>query len=70
MERGAALYAAHCSSCHRADQPGGGPAHPGVVGRRAGALKGFDDPPALRAGKILWTRAAFKHLPASVTATR
>lgn len=60
VERGAALYAAHCGSCHSPDQHGDGPAHRGVVGRRAGALKDFDYSPALRASKILWTRATLK----------
>jgi len=60
VERGAALYAAHCSSCHSADQHGDGPAHRGVVGRRAGALKDFDYSPALRNSKLLWTRATLK----------
>lgn len=60
VERGAALYTAHCSSCHSADQHGDGPAHRGVVWRRAGALKDFDYSPALRASKILWTRATLK----------
>ncbi|WP_298209803.1 c-type cytochrome [Acidovorax sp.] len=60
VERGRAVYAAHCSSCHSADQHGDGPAHRGVVGRRAGALKDFDYSPALRASKILWTRATLK----------
>ena len=31
-----------------------------MVGRRAGALKDFDYSPALRASKILWTRATLK----------
>ena len=60
VERGVALYSAHCSSCHSPDQHGDGPAHRGVVGRRAGALKDFDYSPALRASKILWTRATLK----------
>ena len=60
VERGAALYAAHCSSCHSPDQHGDGPAHRGVLGRRAGALKDFDYSPALCASKILWTRATLK----------
>ena len=60
VERGAALCAGHCSSCHSPDQHGDGPAHRGVVGRRAGALKDFDYSPALRASKILWTRATLK----------
>ena len=59
-ERGLAVYEAHCSSCHSPDANGDGPAHRGVVGRRAGALKDFDYSPALRNSKILWTRATLK----------
>ena len=60
MERGRAVYAAHCSSCHSVNVHGDGPAHVGVVGRRAGALKDFDYSPALRNSKLLWTRATLK----------
>ncbi len=60
VERGRAVYAAHCSSCHSVNTHGDGPAHAGVVGRRAGALKDFDYSPALRSSKILWTRATLK----------
>jgi cytochrome c len=60
VERGRAVYAAHCSSCHSVDVHGDGPAHVGVVGRRAGALKDFDYSPALRSSKLLWTRATLK----------
>jgi len=60
VERGRAVYAAHCSSCHSVDVHGDGPAHVGVVGRRAGALKDFDYSPALRRSKLLWTRATLK----------
>ena len=60
VERGRAVYAAHCSSCHSVSTHGDGPAHVGVVGRRAGALKDFDYSPALQRSKILWTRATLK----------
>lgn len=60
VERGRAVYAAHCSGCHSANTHGDGPAHVGVVGRRAGALKDFDYSPALQRSKILWTRATLK----------
>ena len=60
VERGRAVYAAHCSSCHSVNVHGDGPAHAGVVGRRAGALKDFDYSPALQRSKILWTRATLK----------
>ena len=60
VERGRAVYAAHCASCHSIDTHQDGPAHRGVVGRRAGALKDFDYSPALRNSRILWTRATLK----------
>lgn len=60
VERGRAVYQAHCAGCHSPDVHGDGPAHRGVVGRRAGALADFDYSPALRNSKILWTRATLK----------
>jgi cytochrome c len=60
VERGQAVYQAHCAGCHSPDVHGDGPAHRGVVGRRAGALADFDYSPALRSSKILWTRATLK----------
>lgn len=60
VERGRAVYQAHCAGCHSPDAHGDGPAHRGVVGRRAGALADFDYSPALRSSKILWTRATLK----------
>ncbi|RYF38420.1 MAG: c-type cytochrome [Comamonadaceae bacterium] len=60
VERGRAVYASHCSNCHSVSVHRDGPAHVGVVGRRAGALKDFDYSPALRSSKILWTRATLK----------
>lgn len=60
VERGRAVYAVHCASCHSTDKHQDGPAHRGVVGRRAGALRDFDYSPALRNSKILWTRATLK----------
>lgn len=60
VERGRAVYQVHCAGCHSPDAHGDGPAHRGVVGRRAGALADFDYSPALRASKILWTRATLK----------
>ena len=43
-----------------ADANGDGPAHRGMVGRRAGALQDFDYSPALRSSKLLWTRATLR----------
>ena len=58
--RGAQRYAALCAGCHSVDEHRVGPAHRGVVGRRAGAEPGFDYSPALRASALVWTRAALE----------
>lgn len=60
VERGRAVYKEHCAGCHSVDAHREGPAHRGVVGRRAGALKDYDYSPALQASKLLWTRATLK----------
>jgi cytochrome c len=60
VERGRAVYKEHCAGCHSVDTHREGPAHRGVVGRRAGALKDYDYSPALRDSKLLWTRETLK----------
>jgi cytochrome c len=60
VERGRAVYQEHCAGCHSVDTHGEGPAHRGVVGRRAGALKDYAYSPALQNSKLLWTRATLK----------
>lgn len=60
VERGRAVYQEHCASCHSVDAHREGPAHRGVVGRRAGALKDYGYSPALRDSKLLWTRATLR----------
>ena len=60
VERGRAVYQEHCAGCHGVDTHREGPAHRGVVGRRAGALKDYDYSPALQNSKLLWTRATLK----------
>lgn len=60
VERGRAVYQEHCAGCHSVDTHREGPAHRGVVGRRAGALKDYDYSPALRDSKLLWTRATLR----------
>ena len=54
-ERGKALYESRCSGCHSLDQDRVGPHHRGVVGRKAGAVAGFEYSPALRASRIVWS---------------
>lgn len=60
VERGRAVYQEHCAGCHSVDVHRDGPAHRGVLGRRAGALKDYDYSPALQGSKLLWTRATLK----------
>lgn len=60
VERGRAVYKEHCAGCHSVDAHREGPAHRGVVGRRAGALKDYAYSPALQGSKLLWTRATLK----------
>ncbi len=55
--RGAALYERRCTSCHALDVNRIGPLHRGVVGRRAGAVPGFNYSPALARSGLVWTEA-------------
>jgi len=52
--RGEQLYVSRCGACHSLDENRAGPAHRGVYGRKAGAAKGFDYSPALKASRIVW----------------
>ena len=52
--RGRTLYESRCVGCHSIDSNRVGPAHKGVVGRKAGSVKDFDYSPALKASKIVW----------------
>ena len=54
-ERGKALYESRCAGCHSLDQDRIGPRHRGVIGRKAGAVAGFEYSPALRASRIVWS---------------
>lgn len=60
VDRGRAVYQEHCAGCHSVDAHREGPAHRGVVGRRAGALKDYTYSPALQGSKLLWTRATLR----------
>ena len=48
------VFRQRCASCHALDQNRFGPALRGVVGRRAGARRGFGYSPALRASGLVW----------------
>jgi cytochrome c2 len=55
--KGADLYDDRCSGCHVIGGVGQGPSLAGVVGRRAGALPGFDYTSALKGAGLTWTAA-------------
>lgn len=57
VERGRAVYEARCSGCHSVDAHRVGPLHRGVLGRRAGAVPGYDYSPALRTTTLVWSPA-------------
>ncbi|MEQ1510334.1 MAG: c-type cytochrome [Sphingopyxis sp.] len=54
---GAALYQSRCGGCHSIAANRVGPAHRGVVGRRAGSFAGYSYSPQLRGSNIVWTPA-------------
>jgi len=53
--RGKELYESRCAGCHSLDQDRVGPRHRGLIGRKAGAVAGFEYSPALRASRIVWS---------------
>ncbi len=54
---GAALYQSRCGGCHSLAANRIGPAHKGVVGRKAGMAPGFNYSPALKGSAIVWDAA-------------
>lgn len=52
--RGEKLYQAKCGGCHSLDMNRIGPAHRGVVGRKAGSAPNYAYSPALKAADIVW----------------
>jgi cytochrome c len=58
LERGKLLYEARCGACHSADTNRVGPAHQGVVGRKAGSVPGFAYSTALANSKLVWNRTS------------
>jgi cytochrome c len=53
--RGRQLYENRCIACHSIDASRVGPAHKGVVGRRAGGVAGYEYSPAVKRSGIVWT---------------
>lgn len=52
--RGKALYESRCVACHSADAHRVGPAHRGVLGRKAGGAAGYEYSAALQASGLRW----------------
>jgi cytochrome c len=53
--RGKQLYESRCIGCHSIDSNRVGPAHQGVVGRKAGSVKDYDYSDALKKTKVIWS---------------
>jgi cytochrome c len=53
--RGKELYEARCGACHSIEDNRVGPAHKGVVGRKAGTAADYDYSPAVKASTIVWS---------------
>ena len=51
---GEQLYA-RCAACHALGYDRVGPRHCGLLGRKAGAVPGFDYSPAMKKSRITWT---------------
>jgi cytochrome c len=56
--RGKSLYETRCIACHSIDAHRVGPAHRGVFGRRAGAVKDYEYSAALKASALVWDARA------------
>ncbi len=52
--RGKTLYESRCTACHSVDAHRVGPAHQGVLGRKAGSAKGYQYSEALKNSKVVW----------------
>ena len=52
--RGKQLYDTRCVGCHSIDANRIGPAHRGVFGRKAGAIKAYDYSAAVRDSRVVW----------------
>jgi len=59
--RGQQLYESRCIGCHSIDANRAGPAHRGVFGRKAGAVKGYDYSPALKSSRLTWNERTLDH---------
>ena len=53
-DRGARLYG-RCTGCHSLDYDRTGPRHCGLIGRKAGAVTGFNYSKAMKNSSVLWS---------------
>jgi cytochrome c len=67
--RGQQLYESRCVGCHSIEENRAGPAHKGVVGRKAGSAKGFDYSPALKSSNVIWNEKTLERWLANPEAT-
>jgi cytochrome c len=51
------LYEQKCAGCYAVDANRVGPAHRGVVGRKAGSAAGYSYSAALRSSDVVWSEA-------------
>ena len=58
VQRGRAVYESRCVACHSVDSHRVGPAHQGVLGRRAGSAAGYAYSEALRDSRLVWSRTS------------
>jgi len=64
VQAGKEIYE-RCAACHAIDRDRAGPRHCGIIGRRAGSVRGFEYSEALRRSGIVWTEAALDRFLAS-----
>ena len=53
--KGKETYAQRCASCHSIEYNGVGPAHGGLLGRKAGTVPNFAYSAALKASSVTWS---------------
>jgi cytochrome c len=53
--KGQAVYAQRCSACHSLEYNGAGPAHRGLLGRKAGTAPDFAYSTALKSSSVTWS---------------
>ena len=53
--KGKAAYAQRCTACHSIEYNGTGPAHGGLLGRKAGSVPNYAYSSALKASSVMWS---------------